>query len=157
MHDIWWGWICEQKLSSTVYTTKCDTSIAVWGFYSHLLICTWSWKIHSVFVGPEKTCYIQGDDSVDYEYSLSEGDVEMSKWYGIVIKSISSLNKTSAPTEMFHGQPVRNCKSYIHIKEPDFYMHKRIKQTRNNSSIKLSVVLNIHIAAWISEYIVHIH
>lgn len=94
---------------------------------------------------------------MDYEYSLSEGDVEMSKWYGIVIKSISSLNKTSAPTEMFHGQPVRNCKSYIHIKEPEFYMHKRIKQTSNNSSIKLSVVLNIHIAALISEYIVHIH
>lgn len=64
--------------------------------------------------GPEKTCYIQGDDSVDYEYSLSEGDVEMSQWYGIVIKSISSLNKTSAPTEMFHGQPVRN---YLLVEE----------------------------------------
>nr|XP_022315244.1 uncharacterized protein LOC111119401 isoform X2 [Crassostrea virginica] len=59
-------------------------------------------------LGPLQSRFILADDSVDYTYRLFETDVEMSQWYGIVIKSISRLNKTSAPTEMFHGLPVRN-------------------------------------------------
>ena len=68
-------------------------------------------KVSSIFKGPLQSRFILADDSVDYTYRLFETDVEMSQWYGIVIMSISRLNKTSAPTEMFHGQPVRNCKS----------------------------------------------
>ncbi|XP_062616763.1 uncharacterized protein LOC134278365 isoform X2 [Saccostrea cucullata] len=51
---------------------------------------------------------IKAHDSVDYVYHLSKQDVEMSKWYGIVIRSISNSKKVSPPTDMFNGRPVRS-------------------------------------------------